>query len=338
MADADPHGGRRARDPGAGRARAQSQPREGARRAPARWCSSSTTAGPRRRTGRARTSMVERLIAEAEGQSRPVLIVPTAIAAKAHRPQGRGAEPRPARRPPPCSRSRSRPTAWRRRRRIADALQRRRRCHASSGWPTASTTTARRAPSPTGSRSSRRQARPSSRRGPARRRSARVAGVASGGRLEAQVLRAEGGPRSRHAARHVGARPAPGRGALRARRRRDARARQLRPAARAQQPGDARRDRRRALGGRRAPARRALAMAPRRPRLGRARASRRSRCWRRSTTSSARCCRSPRSPRARTPTSPTAIDGLIKRNVSVLMLADIGTLPRRHQGAAWSSG
>ena len=88
-------------------------------------------------------------------------------------------------------------------------------------------------------------------------------------RLDAQVLRAEGGAARRHAARHVRARPAPRRGRLHARRRRDARARHLRHAARAQEPGDARRDRRRALRRRRAPARRPLAMAPRRPAVGR---------------------------------------------------------------------
>ena len=75
-----PHAGRRPRHPGAGRAGAQSQPRDGARRAPARSCSSSTTAGRRPRTGRERTRMIERLIAEAEAQSRPVVIVPTASA------------------------------------------------------------------------------------------------------------------------------------------------------------------------------------------------------------------------------------------------------------------
>ena len=58
------------------------------------------------------------------------------------------------------------------------------------------------------------------------------------------------------------------------------------------------------------------------------RASRRSRCWRRSTTSSSALL--PFSEIAKSDDSNlvAGIDSLIKRNVSVLMLADIGTLPR----------
>ena len=105
----------------------------------------------------------------------------------------------------------------------------------------------------------------------------------------------------RRAARGVGARPAAGRDGLYAGRRRDARAGHLRSAAGAQEPGDARGDRRRAVGGRGQPARRALAVAPGRPVWPAPRASRRSRCWRRCTTSSGRWRRSRRSPRAKTP-------------------------------------
>ena len=216
----------------------------------------------------ARTFMIERLIAEAEGRSRPVLIVPTANASEGAEPQGRG---------PGCS-------ALDRRGRAAAAVRARPHGRAagndatrsrvpptpsSCGSPTASTTTARRASLPTGSPRSPAASCRSWTCGRARRRSAPLPAWRQGGRLDAQVLRAEGGRRDRHAACHVGARPAPRRGAVHARRRRHARARHLRHAARAQEPGDPRRDRRRALGRRRPPARCPLAVAPRRPRLGR---------------------------------------------------------------------
>ena len=153
------------------------------------------------------------------------------------------------------------------------------------------------------------------------------AGVAAEGRLEAQVLRAEGGSRAGVAARGVGTRPAARRDGLHAWRRRDARARHLRSAARAQEPGDARRDCRRALGRRGQPARCALAVAPgRHP--GRAPRAKQAQPLLAPLYYIERAL-APFSEIAKSEDAnlASAIDGLIKRNISVLMLADIGTLP-----------
>ena len=142
----------------------------------------------------ARTFLIERLIAEAEGQSRPVMIVPTASATREHQPQDRGAERWPARRPPRCSRSRSRPTAWRPSRRW---LRRCRRQGATVVWLAdgidhdgQTRRFAERLQELAGGGFSIVETRPGV------EALATSAGVAAEGRLEAQVLRAEGGSRA----------------------------------------------------------------------------------------------------------------------------------------------
>ena len=180
----------------------------------------------------------------------------------------RGAGRRPLhRRRPQAAAVRARPPRGRRRTGEAAALSRRQAAPASSGSPTASTTTARRADfaeqaarrSPAAARS------PSSRRAQRPRRSALTAGVGAERQARSAGAARRRRPARRLRARHLGPRPAAGRGAVQARiAGDDERDRSVRAAARAAQPGDARRDRRRALGGRRQPARRALAMAPRR--------------------------------------------------------------------------
>ena len=179
--------------------------------------------------------------------------------------------------------------------------RRRHRRPAWSGWPTASTTTAAPAPSPSGS-----QALAGGgfavvddaarRRGARRQRHA----SSTGGRLEAQVLRAEAEPAHGIAARAV-RRAASGSAR---RRSRSATARRARVAS-FDLPLELRNQVTRIeIAGERSagavqPAGCALAVAPRRPPLRRDPRSRRSRCWRRSTTSSGRWRPSPRSPGAK---------------------------------------
>ena len=307
----------------------------GARRARARWCWSSTTAGRRPRTGRARTFMIERLIAEAEGQSRPVMIVPTASAAKsigrkieapaAARSTAAALQPQPF---APGSRGgrrrRSRGAlggAAERQRRLADA--------------TASTTTARRARSPTG-----------------------CAALAGGGFA---VVETRPGQEALGASAGVGQRR-PARGAGAARRGRGAQRRRCMPCRRAASGSARRRSRstpaRRArsptfdlplelrnqvtrieIAGERSagavqPARCALAVAPRRH-LSRARSREQAQPLlaplyyiERALHAVLRDRQERRRQPGRRPST-----ALIKRNVSVLMLADIGTLPQRDQEA-----
>ena len=301
VADADPHGGGRARHPGAGRAGAQSQQREGAVGLRAGGAGGRQRLGRRGAVGRAhlhdraadrrgrgpeppaadRADRQCRQGAEPQGRGAgrgPLDRRRRAAAAVRARPHGGGAgDRRRARAAPPTP-----VVVW-----LADGID-----HDGTAREFADKLSAL-----AGGRLSVVETRPGQEAlgavaGVAQRRPARCPGAARRGRAA-----------RRHAACHVGARPAPRRGAVHARRRRHARARHLRHAAGAQEPGDARRDRRRALG--RAPctcsmpARSGTASASSRA----PRASRRSRCWRRSTTSSARCCRSRRSPRATTPIS-----------------------------------
>ena len=211
----------------------------------------------------ARTSMVTRLIAEAEGQSRPVMVVPTAhagrsIAAKAEAPAA-ARSTAAAMQPQPFAPDRTAAVQA-----IANALGG--ATNASVVWladgidhDDTTRAFADRLKAVAGSGFAVVDVRPGlealgHQRHGDDRRPARGAGAARGRQ----------GPR-RYSARHVGARAAAGRGALHPQRGRDARHCQLRSAARAQEPGHPHRDRRRALGGRGASARCALAVAPRRP-------------------------------------------------------------------------
>ena len=178
-----------------GRARAQS--RTARRRSPARarWCWSSTTAGLRLRNGPARTSMIERLIAEAEGQSRPVMIVPTANAAKSIAAKVGGADGGPFHRSGDAAATVRAGSAGGR----AGDRQRARKCHQRKRGLAHRRHRSRRDNAcfcrPAKARW-RVLALPLWKRGRVWKRWAPAPRSSAGGRLEAQVLRAEGGPRS----------------------------------------------------------------------------------------------------------------------------------------------
>src|SRR5262249_39910078 len=102
----------------------------------------------------ARAFMLEQLIAEAEGRNRPLPTAPPPRPAHGHR-GSRSSRPPPRARPPPPSRSSpSRPTG-RPRLRPSRPRWRGAQWRASCGSPTASITMVARAPSPSGSPSSR---------------------------------------------------------------------------------------------------------------------------------------------------------------------------------------
>ena len=136
--------------------------------------------------------MVERLIAEAEAQSRPVMIVPTASSTKSVEPARSRRRPPHARPPPPCSRNLSRPDRPAVAKAIANAL---------GGAAGVSVVWLDRRHRPRRHRA--RLRRPAQglasgglavvETGPAQEALGASATVVSGGRLEAQVLRATGG-------------------------------------------------------------------------------------------------------------------------------------------------
>ena len=139
--------------------------------------------------------MIERLINEAEGAEpaggRGADRQPGQDRRRARRGAGAGALDRRR----ACSRSRSRPTALDAAAALETALGRAGRpAPASSGSPTASITTARRAPSPTGSPSSPAAApSPSSRTRPGKEALGAVAGLGQRRQARGAVLRAGGG-------------------------------------------------------------------------------------------------------------------------------------------------